>query len=84
VDPRAGLDDVEKRKFLTVPGLKLQPLGRPARRKSLYRLSHPDSILAKYQSIIVPIKFKTKSVFSSVYGEPVWRWTGEITQALRS
>jgi hypothetical protein len=31
VDPRAGLDNVEKRKFLTVPGLELRPLGRPAR-----------------------------------------------------
>jgi hypothetical protein len=30
VDPRAGLDDVEKRKFLTLPGLELQPLGRSA------------------------------------------------------
>jgi hypothetical protein len=30
VDPRAGLDDVEKRKFLTLPGLELRPLGRPA------------------------------------------------------
>jgi hypothetical protein len=27
VDPRAGLDDVEK----TLPGLELRPLGRPAR-----------------------------------------------------
>jgi hypothetical protein len=31
VDLRAGLDDVEKRKFLTLPGLELRPLGRPAR-----------------------------------------------------
>jgi hypothetical protein len=31
VDPRASLDDVEKRKFLTLPGLELGPLGRPAR-----------------------------------------------------
>jgi hypothetical protein len=38
VDPRAGLHDVEKRKFLTLPGLKLLPLGRPARSQSLYRL----------------------------------------------
>jgi hypothetical protein len=30
VDPRAGLDDVEKRKFLTLPGLEFRPLGRPA------------------------------------------------------
>jgi hypothetical protein len=26
VDRRAGLDNVEKRKFLTLPGLELQPL----------------------------------------------------------
>jgi hypothetical protein len=37
VGPRAGPDDVEKRKFLTIPGLKLRPLGRPARSQSLYR-----------------------------------------------
>jgi hypothetical protein len=38
VDPRAGLDDVEKRKFLTLPGLELRLLARPARSQSLYRL----------------------------------------------
>jgi hypothetical protein len=43
VDPRAGLDDVEKRKFLTLPGLELQPLGRPACSQSLSRLSYPGS-----------------------------------------
>jgi hypothetical protein len=31
VDLRAGLDDLEKRKFLTLPGLELRPLGRPTR-----------------------------------------------------
>jgi hypothetical protein len=40
VNPRAGLDDVEKRKFLTLPGLELRPLGRPARSQSLYRLRY--------------------------------------------
>jgi hypothetical protein len=30
-DLRAGLDDLENRKFLTIPGLELRPLGRPAR-----------------------------------------------------
>jgi hypothetical protein len=30
VGPRAGLDDMKKRKFLTPPGLELRPLGRPA------------------------------------------------------
>jgi hypothetical protein len=43
VDPRVGLDDVEKRKFLTIPGLELRPLGRPARSQSLYRLRYPGS-----------------------------------------
>jgi hypothetical protein len=38
VDPRAGLDYVEKRKLLTLPGLELQLLGRPARSQSLYLL----------------------------------------------
>jgi hypothetical protein len=32
VGPRVGVDNVEKRKFLTLPGdSKLRPLGRPAR-----------------------------------------------------
>jgi hypothetical protein len=47
VGPRAGLADVEKRKFLTLPGheLRLRPLlGRPARSQSLYRLSYPGSV----------------------------------------
>jgi hypothetical protein len=29
VGPRAGLDAVEKRKFLTLPGFEFRPLGRP-------------------------------------------------------
>jgi hypothetical protein len=44
VNPRAGLDDVEKSKFLTLPGLELRPLGRPARSQSLYRLRYPGSL----------------------------------------
>jgi hypothetical protein len=40
VDPRADLDDVEKRKFLTISGLELRPLGRPARSQLLYRLRY--------------------------------------------
>jgi hypothetical protein len=35
---RAGLDDVEKRKFLTLAGLELRHVSRPARSQSLYRL----------------------------------------------
>jgi hypothetical protein len=44
VDPTAGLDDVEKRKFMTAPGLC-----RPFSSWSLYRLSYsgtyPNSML---------------------------------------
>jgi hypothetical protein len=45
VDPRAGLDSAEKRKFLTLPGLELRPLGRPVRSQSLYRLRYHGSLL---------------------------------------
>jgi hypothetical protein len=48
VGPRAGLDDVEKRKFLTLPGPELRPLGRPDRSQSLYRLSYPGSEGTQY------------------------------------
>jgi hypothetical protein len=46
VGHRAGLDDVKKRKFLTVP--RLEPLGRPTRSQSLYRLRYPGSFCSKY------------------------------------
>jgi hypothetical protein len=44
-DPRAGLDDVEKGKLLTLPGLELRHLRRPARSQSLYRLRYPGSYM---------------------------------------
>jgi hypothetical protein len=52
VDPRSGLDNVEKRKFLTIQGLELRPLGQPARSQSLYRLSYPEvySIKTNYNA----------------------------------
>jgi hypothetical protein len=43
VGPRAGLDDVEKRKFLSLPALELRLLRRPARNQSLYQLRYPGS-----------------------------------------
>jgi hypothetical protein len=42
VGPRAGVDSVEKVKFLTLPGLKLRPLGSPVRSQALYRLRYPE------------------------------------------
>jgi hypothetical protein len=53
--PRAGLDDMEKRKFLTLPGLELRPLGRPARNQSLYRLRYPGSLMAWFLKLLNPI-----------------------------
>jgi hypothetical protein len=46
VDPRAGLDDMEKRTFLILPGLELRPFSRPARSQSVYRLRYPGSFWA--------------------------------------
>jgi hypothetical protein len=46
VDLRAGLDDLERRKFLTLPVLELRSLGRPARSQSLPRL--PETIRRYY------------------------------------
>jgi hypothetical protein len=44
VGPRVSLDEVEKRKFMTLSGLELRPLSRPARSQSLYRLRYLDSM----------------------------------------
>jgi hypothetical protein len=41
VSSKPGLDDVQKGKFLTLLGLELRSLGRPARSQSQYRLRHP-------------------------------------------
>jgi hypothetical protein len=48
VGPRAGLDDMEKWKFLTLLGLEPRPIGRPARSQSLCRLGYPGSLLLYY------------------------------------
>jgi hypothetical protein len=44
VGPRTGMDAVEKRKFLTLPGLELRLLGRPAGSQSIYLLRYPASL----------------------------------------
>jgi hypothetical protein len=49
VDPRAGLDDLEKREFLTLLGLELRPLSRSARSQSLYRLRYPGSYFKEWR-----------------------------------
>jgi hypothetical protein len=44
LDPRAGLDDVEKIKFLNLPGFELRLLSRPACSQSLHRLDDCGSL----------------------------------------
>jgi hypothetical protein len=44
VDLTAGLDDMEKSKFLILPDNELRPLNNPARYQSLYRLRYRASI----------------------------------------
>jgi hypothetical protein len=55
VDPRTGLDDVEKRKFLNLPGLELQALGRPTRSQR-----YTD------YSIVVPRRTGTMHLFQCI------------------
>jgi hypothetical protein len=43
VDPKAGLDNMEKLKLLTLQRPELRPLGRPDRSESLYRLCYPGT-----------------------------------------
>jgi hypothetical protein len=58
VDPIVDLDDVEKRKFLTLPGLELRPLSRPARSQFLYRLRYPGTQEIKKESKLAAADFK--------------------------
>jgi hypothetical protein len=45
VGPGAVMDRLDvKRKFLTVPGLELRPLGRPTRSQSVQQLRYPGSL----------------------------------------
>jgi hypothetical protein len=78
VDPRVGLDE-EKRKFLTLPGFELRPLGRLGRSQSLYRLRYPgswDILISKKKnnqnclSILYPHMYNDMSVFVKEYFSP--------------
>jgi hypothetical protein len=60
VDPRAGLDDVEKKNFLTLPRLELRPLGCPARNQSPCRLRYSD-----------PVRVALKNEFQTIIKEEV-------------
>jgi hypothetical protein len=44
VGPRAGMDEVERRKISTLPGLELRPIYIPAHSQSLYRLRYAGQV----------------------------------------
>jgi hypothetical protein len=56
--PRAGLDDVENRKYLILPGLTLQHLSCPARSQSLYQLSYTGSTMSLWPIMSINIMYK--------------------------
>jgi hypothetical protein len=60
VGPKADLDTVEKRKFLTPPGFEIRPLGSPAHSQSLYQLrytgSHMEIKPGKFYTLVLESK----------------------------
>jgi hypothetical protein len=80
-DPRAGLDDVEKRKLLTLSGLELRPLGRSARSQSLYyaiparsvRYELNLKIFFEQTSSFKGSKLHTRCRWAASFGIPVTR-----------
>jgi hypothetical protein len=67
VGPRAGLDDMEKWKFLTLPGLELRPLSRRARSQSLYGLRYPGShVQGQLYILIYPLLRNCKSSIQKI------------------
>jgi hypothetical protein len=59
VSRRSGLDDVKKSRFLTLPGLELLPLGRPARNQSLYRLQYHGFTYVTYRILLLSLLFNS-------------------------
>jgi hypothetical protein len=60
------MEDTKKYKFLTLPGLELQPLGRPTSSQSLYRLRYREMrfLKHKYLSTIKVIYNELTSVYA--------------------
>jgi hypothetical protein len=77
LDPRTGLDDVEKRKFLTLPGLEYRPLGRPILSQSLYRLRYPGSLLHSYKLVQIIISYFAPKHLSTTGFSHLWQNTLE-------
>jgi hypothetical protein len=64
VDPRAGLDAMEERRFLSLPGFQLRPLDRPAHSKWLYKILYPGFNKISPQSLYLKT-IKRQYIYSS-------------------
>jgi hypothetical protein len=71
VSPRAGLDDVEKRKFLTLLGFELRPLGRPARSQSISRLLTLIVVLIKLIHSKPNFEHKIRQLWANIFDQPL-------------
>jgi hypothetical protein len=74
---RTSVDNEEKRKFLTLPGLELQPLSRPAQSQSLYRLHYTNLWSCEIRTIFISFVYVT-SVATSLMKEAHFRNTVEM------
>jgi hypothetical protein len=91
VDPRAGLDDMEKWKFLTLLGLKLRPLGHPVCGQSLYRLHYCTSKISykcEYMNISIQLYFliQCNTICCSYYSwmQPCVMWCYKLDLKLHT
>jgi hypothetical protein len=66
VDPRVSMEDKEKRKFLTLLGIELRFLGRPASSQSLYQLRYPGSNRNSSKINLIRINFIKNEEVKSV------------------
>jgi hypothetical protein len=62
VGPTAVRNAVEKRKFLTLPGLELRTPGRPVRNQSIYRQRYSGSPIYRY--IYVPCNIYVYKIYT--------------------
>jgi hypothetical protein len=64
--PTAGLDDMETKTFLNLPGLELRPLDRSASSQSLYRLRYrgPSRIANIFKNRLIKKTEQKSSVVS--------------------
>jgi hypothetical protein len=74
VGPRTGLDDVERRKLLPLPGLELRTLCHPVRMQSLYRLRYPGSSHGRF----LPQRFQLIIHYHPIIPSSIVRGTGSV------